>query len=46
MNGSCSTICGDGIVVGWEECDDGNEESGDGCAGCYLEMALMKAQSA
>lgn len=25
-------ICGDGIVRGTEECDDGNTESGDGCS--------------
>ncbi|GMV40003.1 MAG: hypothetical protein AMXMBFR64_17190 [Myxococcales bacterium] len=24
-------VCGDGAVEGWEECDDGNDEGGDGC---------------
>ena len=27
----CNSICGDGIQVGDESCDDGNEENGDGC---------------
>ncbi len=31
-------VCGDGIQEGAEECDDGNEESGDSCsATCQLE---------
>ncbi|HSA32286.1 MAG TPA: DUF4215 domain-containing protein [bacterium] len=29
---SCSPICGDGLLVLGEACDDGNEEPGDGCA--------------
>ena len=28
----CSTICGDGIILGSEVCDDGNKRSGDGCS--------------
>ncbi|MBI1813247.1 DUF4215 domain-containing protein [Candidatus Peregrinibacteria bacterium] len=32
------TGCGDGIVVGTEQCDDGNTNGGDGCSGtCTLE---------
>jgi cysteine-rich repeat protein len=32
-------ICGDGIIFGDEECDDGNNESGDGCSSsCALEL--------
>jgi cysteine-rich repeat protein len=27
----CTTICGDGIVGGSEQCDDGNLTNGDGC---------------
>ena len=27
----CQVVCGDGIVDGDEECDDGNTEDGDGC---------------
>jgi cysteine-rich repeat protein len=27
-------VCGDMVVQGLEECDDGNEISGDGCIGC------------
>ena len=41
---SCTTACklgphcGDGIVNGTEQCDDGNQKSGDGCsAGCQIE---------
>lgn len=36
--GSAGELCGDGIVGPYEECDDGNTQSGDGCSsGCYLE---------
>jgi cysteine-rich repeat protein len=32
------SICGNGILEGEEECDDGNNENGDGCTGyCTLE---------
>lgn len=30
-------ICGDGIVNGDEQCDDGNDKSCDGCTNCFLE---------
>ncbi len=31
-------ICGNGLVQGFEECDDGNEDDGDGCsADCVVE---------
>jgi len=29
---SCAPVCGDGIRVGDEACDDQNTQSGDGCA--------------
>ena len=29
---ACATVCGDGIVAGTEECDDGNTASNDGCS--------------
>lgn len=33
--GSCvDAVCGDGIVSGTEECDDGNVVNGDGCDSC------------
>lgn len=35
--------CGDGVVAGEEECDDGNGESFDGCsAGCTVERAIAQ----
>ena len=30
------TVCGDGILSGDEECDDGNTEGNDGCTGCII----------
>lgn len=34
----CESICGDGIVTGIEQCDDGNGADGDGCsASCEVE---------
>jgi len=34
--------CGDGIVSGAEECDDGNTTGGDGCSStCQLEMTEL-----
>ena len=36
--GSVKTVCGDGIVAGNEECDDGNLVNGDGCTiTCLIE---------
>lgn len=38
VNGWCSTQCGDGIVAGLEECDDGNLVDLDGCTStCIVE---------
>ena len=34
----CATVCGDSLVAGMEECDDGNSLVGDGCdALCQIE---------
>lgn len=34
----CYEICGDGRVIGYYVCDDGNSIDGDGCtANCTLE---------
>lgn len=30
----CIPICGDKIIVGDEECDDGNNDPFDGCFNC------------
>jgi cysteine-rich repeat protein len=35
---ACTPICGDGLVIGGEACDDGNSAGGDGCSRvCQLE---------
>ena len=35
---SCEPVCGDGITEGNEECDDGNNDAGDGCSpDCQVE---------
>ena len=36
-NESCSSVCGDGLFVLLEECDDSNNMSGDGCSECEVE---------
>lgn len=33
---SCSPICGDGLVVGNEECDEGRDFGSETCLGCKL----------
>ena len=36
--GICEEICGDGLKVGNEECDDNNTKDGDGCSSkCKVE---------
>ncbi|CAD8146600.1 unnamed protein product [Paramecium octaurelia] len=34
----CIVICGDGLVQEQEECDDGNDQVGDGCLKCEIEQ--------
>ena len=35
---TCETVCGDGLRVGSENCDDGNSADGDGCSSvCEVE---------
>jgi cysteine-rich repeat protein len=35
---ACDSVCGDGMVVGAEQCDDGNLVDNDGCSsGCAVE---------
>jgi cysteine-rich repeat protein len=35
------TVCGNGIVEGDEECDDGNNNNGDGCdESCFIESPV------
>eukprot|EP00043_Microstomoeca_roanoka_P020267 m.242728 g.242728 ORF g.242728 m.242728 type:complete len:3263 (+) comp17138_c0_seq1:1001-10789(+) len=34
---TCDPICGDGIIVEGEECDDGNNNGSDGCTDCMLD---------
>lgn len=53
VGGQCSIpVCGDGIRGPTEECDDGNQESGDGCGfdcvgevSCPDDMVLIPAQA-
>ncbi|CAD8082958.1 unnamed protein product [Paramecium sonneborni] len=37
MTRDCQPVCGDGIVIGKEQCDDANEIGEDGCFECYFE---------
>lgn len=38
QNGVCAPLCGDGLIVGNEQCDDKNKVSGEGCsATCQVE---------
>jgi uncharacterized protein (TIGR02145 family) len=37
--GSSAALCGNGIVEGDEECDDGNSDPSDGCDGCQIVWA-------
>ncbi|CAK57758.1 unnamed protein product (macronuclear) [Paramecium tetraurelia] len=36
-NYQCSTICGDGVIVGEEQCEDGNQIQFDGCYNCLFQ---------
>ncbi|CAD8063532.1 unnamed protein product [Paramecium primaurelia] len=36
INNLCETICGDQIIQGQEQCDDGNLDNYDGCSDCQL----------
>eukprot|EP00658_Telonema_sp_P-2_P043148 TRINITY_DN3109_c0_g1_i2.p1 TRINITY_DN3109_c0_g1~~TRINITY_DN3109_c0_g1_i2.p1 ORF type:complete len:399 (-),score=66.20 TRINITY_DN3109_c0_g1_i2:1570-2766(-) len=39
LAGGCEPMCGDKLVVGDEECDDGNSQPGDGCGpDCKIEQ--------
>ncbi|CAD8118577.1 unnamed protein product [Paramecium sonneborni] len=37
FDGSCTEICGDGFIVGLEECDDMNNIQNDGCYLCKFQ---------
>ncbi len=44
---ACTSVCGDGLVIGSEECDDGNENDGDGCSSdCEEEPGYTCSQPA
>ncbi|CAD8128762.1 unnamed protein product [Paramecium sonneborni] len=34
INNICETQCGDSIIEGFEQCDDGNQDNYDGCSSC------------
>ncbi|CAD8108861.1 unnamed protein product [Paramecium primaurelia] len=39
INNMCTSICGDGILSNLEQCDDGNQNDGDGCTfNCLIEI--------
>ncbi|CAD8104762.1 unnamed protein product [Paramecium sonneborni] len=38
MNRNCQPICGDQLVLGNEQCDDGNNIDDDGCDNCYFQI--------
>ena len=45
-NQACSTACGDGNIDPGEECDDGNQASGDGCGSdCKMEAGVTCAST-
>ncbi|CAD8121703.1 unnamed protein product [Paramecium sonneborni] len=37
INGQCQPLCGDGYIIDYEQCDDGNDIREDGCFECYFE---------
>ena len=38
LGGGGSSVCGNGVIEGSEECDDGNTQDGDGCSStCKIE---------
>jgi cysteine-rich repeat protein len=41
---TCNTICGDNIIAGSEQCDDGNLVSGDGCSSTCQTECLPAGQ--
>jgi cysteine-rich repeat protein len=41
--GTTTDVCGDGVVTGGEQCDDGNLAAGDGCGStCQLEITEIE----
>ncbi len=32
VDGSCTAVCGDGVLIDGEDCDDGGNDDGDGCS--------------
>lgn len=37
---NCVSVCGDGILIGKEECDDGNDVIRDGCSMCKIDIGF------
>ncbi len=45
-NGGGNNYCGDGVITGAEECDDGNNADGDGCdRNCEIESDISLDQT-
>ena len=39
---TCGSVCGDGLVIANEECDDGGTQSSDGCSStCAIELGAV-----
>eukprot|EP00736_Rhodelphis_marinus_P008939 Rmarinus@m.14548 len=45
-DGKFAEGCGDGALVGWEHCDDGNDEGEDGCFECFVEDGFSCSERA
>ncbi|EKX40674.1 hypothetical protein GUITHDRAFT_75380, partial [Guillardia theta CCMP2712] len=46
LGGRCEAVCGDGVRVQQEDCDDGNTRDGDGCSSsCLVESGWICADN-
>ena len=45
LEADCPRYCGDGVVQGCEQCDDGNMIGGDGCTNCLVDPGWTCDQS-
>ena len=45
MKSTCLEICGDGLLIGSEACDDGNQVNDDGCDCSKIDDDNFECQS-